>query len=72
MLLPPGWMLPVVIGQLLTGLDVCARKEDKAAFSFHLKHLGVHAGRAAVILHRSKHSLDTPISDMAALLLRLI
>ncbi len=68
--LEAGWMLPVVVSQLLTRLDVCACKEDEAALSFHLKHLGVHAGRTAVILQRSKHCLDTFISDMAVLLLQ--
>lgn len=72
MFLLPGSKLPVVIGQLLTGLDVCARKEDKAALSLHLEHLGVHAGRTAVVLHHAKHSWNTSTSDVAVLLSQLI
>ena len=44
---------PVVVGQLLTRLDVSAGKEHQAALSFCLHHLSVHAWRAAVILHRT-------------------
>lgn len=40
----------VVIGQLLTNANVLTGKEDKVGLPLHFQHLGVHAGRAAVIL----------------------
>lgn len=44
----------VVVRQLLANADVLAREKDEVRLPVHFKHLGVHAGGAAVVLQQSE------------------
>ena len=44
----------VVVRELLADLDILARKKDQVRMPIHLQNLCVHAGRAAMILHKSR------------------
>ena len=50
LIVPLLFLEAVVIGQLLADADVLPRKKDQVGLPLHLQNLGVHAGRAAVIL----------------------